>query len=104
MAIEPCQNEETRGQNGVSSFFLTAGCSVVTLPAVGRLPRTIDDGLVDHALNRGNNRSDVFGDDADRVAFLQALAKTKDRYPFRFLGYCLMTNHLHFCSAPRPGN
>ena len=49
---------------------------------MGRLPRTIDDGLVYHALNRGNNRADVFGDDADHVAFLQALAKTKDATPF----------------------
>ena len=32
-----------------------------------------------------NNRADVFSDDADRVAFLEALAKTKDRYPFRLL-------------------
>ena len=44
------------------------------LEATGRLPRTIDDGLVYHALNRGNNHADVFGDDVDRLAFLVALA------------------------------
>ena len=70
---------------------------------MGRLPRTIDDGLVYHALKRGNNRSDVFGDDANRVAFLQALANTKDRYPFRLLGYCLMTNHFHLLLRPEAG-
>ncbi len=70
---------------------------------MGRLPRTIDDGLVYHALNRGNNRADVFSDDADRVAFLEALAKTKDRYPFRLLGYCLMTNHFHLLLRPEFG-
>ncbi len=70
---------------------------------MGRLPRTIDDGLVYHALNRGNNRADVFGDDDDRVAFLDALAKTKERYPFRLLGYCLMTNHFHLLLRPEVG-
>jgi putative transposase len=70
---------------------------------MGRLPRTIDDGLVYHALNRGNNRADVFGDDDDRVAFLEALAKTKERYPFSLLGYCLMTNHFHLLVRPAAG-
>jgi putative transposase len=70
---------------------------------MGRLPRTIDDGLVYHALNRGNNRADVFGGDDDRVAFLEALAKTKERYPFRLFGYCLMTNHFHLLLRPEPG-
>jgi len=71
---------------------------------MGRLPRLIDDGLVYHALNRGNNRGDVFADDADRVAFLQALARTKDRYPFRLFGYCLMTNHFHLLLRPETGH
>jgi len=70
---------------------------------MGRLPRPIDDGLVFHALNRGNNREDVFADDEDRVAFLEALAKAKERYPFRLYGYCLMTNHFHLLIQPDPG-
>ncbi len=70
---------------------------------MGRLPRTIDDGLVYHALNRGNNRGDVFADDPDRVGFLNALAKTKDRYPFRLFGYCLMSNHFHLLIRPEAG-
>jgi putative transposase len=70
---------------------------------MGRLHRAVDDGLVYHALNRGNNRADVFGDDADRVAFLEALAKTKERYPFTLLGYCLMTNHFHLLLRPEAG-
>jgi putative transposase len=70
---------------------------------MGRLPRAIDDGLVYHAINRGNNRADVFGDDADRAAFLESLSKTKDRYPFRLFGYCLMTNHFHLLLRPEVG-
>jgi putative transposase len=67
---------------------------------MGRLPRAIDDGLIYHALNRGNNRADVFTDDEDRAAFLAALAQTRTRYPFKLLGYCLMTNHFHLLLQP----
>src|SRR5262245_38855214 len=69
---------------------------------MGRLPRQVDDGLVYHALNRGNNRADVFADDADHEAFLEALAKTQVRYPFHLFGYCLMTNHFHLLLRPKP--
>ncbi len=50
---------------------------------MGRPPRPTEDGLVFHALNRGNNRGDVFFDDGDRSAYLDALAKTKERDLFR---------------------
>jgi putative transposase len=70
---------------------------------MGRLPRLIEDGLIYHAINRGNNRSNVFADDADHLAFLGALAKTKVRYPFSLFGYCLMTNHFHLLLQPEPG-
>jgi REP element-mobilizing transposase RayT len=70
---------------------------------MGRLPRAIDDGLVYHALNRGNNRARVFANDDDHLAFLQALATTNERYPFRLFGYCLMSNHFHLLLRPEPG-
>ena len=73
---------------------------------MGRAPRPRPDPegrLCYHALNRGNNRQDVLRDDGDRRAFLDALAKAKDRYPFDLLGYCLMTNHFHLVLRPGPG-
>lgn len=60
-------------------------------------------GLVYHAVNRGNNRADVFADEDDHEAFLAALAKTQERYPFRLFGYCLMTNHFHLLLRPERG-
>ena len=39
--------------------------------------RPIDDGLVYHVINRGNNRQDVFHKPADFQAFLAALAISK---------------------------
>jgi putative transposase len=70
---------------------------------MGRLPRLIEDGLIYHAINRGNNRANVFADDADHLGFLAALARTKERYPFRLFGYCLMTNHFHLLLQPEAG-
>ena len=68
-----------------------------------RLPRLIDDGLVYHAINRGNNRQVVFRRDADFRAFLDALRKTRERYPFDLYAYCLMPNHFHLVLAPQRG-
>src|SRR6266446_6501445 len=70
---------------------------------MGRPLRAIADGLVYHALNRGNNRHAVFATPADHHAFLRALAQTQVRYPFRLYGYCLMTNHFHLLLAPEAG-
>ena len=67
-----------------------------------RLNRPTEAGLIYHAINRGNNRADVFTDDDDRIAFLDALQRTKQRYPFHLLGYCLMTNHFHLLLRPEP--
>jgi putative transposase len=68
-----------------------------------RLPRPIEDGFIYHAINRGNNRADVFGQPGDHEAFLQALERTRERFPFRLFGYCLMTNHFHLLLKPDPG-
>ena len=56
--------------------------------------RPIDDRLVYHVINRGNNRAPVFFDDADFEAFLEAIGDLKQRRPFAFYGYCPMSNHL----------
>jgi putative transposase len=62
--------------------------------------RPIDDGLVYHVINRGNNRMNVFRKQADFRAFLDALADLKARKPFRLYGYCLMHNHFHLLLQP----
>ena len=65
--------------------------------------RPVADGLLYHAMNRGNNRARVFFAADDYRTFLEALAKTQQRYPFRLYGYCLMTNHFHLLLAPEAG-
>jgi hypothetical protein len=58
---------------------------------MGKPLRPVADGLVYHALNRGNNRNPVFAGAGDYRAFLRALAQTQVRYPFRLYGYCLIS-------------
>jgi putative transposase len=62
--------------------------------------RPVDDGLVYHVINRGNNRQDVFHKPADFQAFLTALAELKQRKPFELYGYCLLNNHFHLLLRP----
>jgi putative transposase len=66
--------------------------------------RPIDDGLVYHVINRGNNRQPVFHVEGDYLAFLNALADLKQRKPFDLFGYCLMGNHIHLLVRPREGS
>jgi len=52
-------------------------------------------GAVYHATSRGNERSLVFRDERDRVAFLDVLARTVERWGWIVHAYCLMGNHYH---------
>ncbi len=68
--------------------------------AMPRHARPIDDGLVYHVINRGNNRAPVFFEDEDYVAFLRTIGDLKARRPFALFGYCLMPNHVHLLVRP----
>src|SRR5260370_30583714 len=68
-----------------------------------RAARPVADGLLYHTLTRGNNRADICFAPKDYLTFLKALEQTQKRYPFRLVGYCLMTNHFHLLLSPEPG-
>src|SRR5262245_32476527 len=68
--------------------------------AMPRPLRPIDDDLIYHVINRGNNRAPVFFGDEDYEAFRESLADLKRRRPFAFYGYCLMPNHVHLLIRP----
>jgi putative transposase len=84
-------------------FLLGASPWPVRLVGMPRLPRPVADGLLYHALNRGNNRAPVFFGRDDFQRFLAALDQNRQRYPFRLFGYCLMTNHFRLLLAPETG-
>ncbi len=61
-------------------------------------------GAVYHVTARGNRRSTIFADDADRHALLDILAKALDRYNATALAYCLMGNHYHLVLRTHEAN
>jgi len=49
--------------------------------------------VIFHCLNRGNDRRELFADDADYAAFERVLESALQAVPVRLLAYCLMPNH-----------
>ena len=60
-------------------------------------------GALWHVTARGNERGDVFRDDADRREFLSVLGRTVTVYGWRLHAYVLMGNHYHLLvETPEP--
>jgi REP element-mobilizing transposase RayT len=62
---------------------------------MARPPRVEFPGALYHVIVRGNERKPVFRDDADRELYLRRLGHYRERFEFRLIAYCLMTNHVH---------
>jgi putative transposase len=60
-----------------------------------RLPRSRLGEGVYHVLNRGINRSRIFGDYEDKLAFLELLKEYRAQKPIRILHWIIMDNHFH---------
>ena len=60
-------------------------------------------GAIYHAMSRGDRREDIFRDDFDREAFLQALADVCAKTGWLVHAFCLMPNHFHLVvETPQP--
>ena len=70
-------------------------CALVQSTAMGRYLREAPPGGSFHLVTRGNRRQMVYVDDIDRSWFLALLTTVVERYEWRLLAYCLMTNHYH---------
>lgn len=60
-----------------------------------RCARRVSDSGFYHVMLRGNGRQVIFEDDADRRAFLEALAGTMSSRGIAIVAWCLMSNHVH---------
>jgi len=65
-----------------------------------RNPRLIVPNMCHHAIQRGNNKQDVFSDNDDRRYYLKWAKTLAGQYPVAIVGYCLMTNHIHLLVLP----
>jgi putative transposase len=61
-------------------------------------------GGVYHVMSRGNERRDIFLDDADRRRFLHTLRSVTERSGVLCHTYCLMGNHYHLLLETPDGN
>jgi REP-associated tyrosine transposase len=60
-----------------------------------RAPRLQVAGGIFHVTARGNRRQSIYHDDYDRQVFLILRDRIVERFDWRILAYCLMTNHFH---------
>jgi putative transposase len=62
---------------------------------MARRPRLFAPGLLYHVIVRGNQRQKTFLSDQDYRAYLERLAKYREKYGCSVHAYCLMPNHVH---------
>ena len=60
-----------------------------------RIPRSRLGEGVFHVLNRGINRSAIFGEEGDKKAFFDLLVEYRRRFAVRVLHWVIMGNHFH---------
>ena len=65
-----------------------------------RFPRVVVPGCPHHLVQRGNRKSDVFGDDSDRLVYLRLLRDACKKHGTLVLEYSLMGNHVHLIVVP----
>ena len=66
-----------------------------------RIARLVVPGYPHHITQRGNYRQDVFRDDADRIQYIDLISYYSRLYHLTILGYCIMSNHVHFIAIPK---
>ncbi|HLX44580.1 MAG TPA: transposase [Bryobacteraceae bacterium] len=65
-----------------------------------RNPRCVLPEVAYHVTQRGVDRADVFFSQADRDTYLHLLHDHREDAGVRVLGWCIMTNHVHWIVAP----
>lgn len=64
------------------------------------MARVVIPGVAHHVTQRGNRSMDVFFSDDDREAYLEELIAMGTKYGVSYVGYCLMSNHVHLIAVP----
>ena len=67
---------------------------------MARHPRVTVPGIALHIVQRGNNRTECFKTDADRLVYLSILRELSALAHCAIHAYCLMSNHVHLLLTP----
>ena len=65
-----------------------------------RKPRVSIPGVVEHVIQRGNNRQIIFTGEDDMGAYLTRLKGYAEQYDVKIHAWVLMTNHVHLLCTP----
>ena len=68
-----------------------------------RSKRMCMPGVLQHVLQRGNNRQTVFNDEQDYYNFLNVLAESLEQFDIRLHAYVLLPDHFHLMLTPTNG-
>lgn len=74
---------------------------------VGQLPRKkkeFNPNIFYHCTLRGNNRRFIFESPTDMRELMRAFDYAYDKYPFRMLAFCFMSNHYHVLIRAESGD
>ena len=71
---------------------------------MSRPNRSTPGGVVQHVLNRGNDRRRLFDTPEDYAAFVAVIVQSLMLRPLRILEYCVMPNHWRFLVWPEKDN
>jgi len=96
----------TAKEIGDVPYTLTIDCIGISYfsEGVARIARIQFEGAIYHVSFRGVERRDIYGDDRDRLRFLESLAERVEEYRVRLYLYCLMSNHAHLLVETPKGN
>jgi putative transposase len=67
---------------------------------MGRIGRVVAVGEAHHITHRGIAQQPIFHSEPARSTYLHLLGEQAARHKLRLLGYCLMTNHVHWLAVP----
>jgi putative transposase len=62
---------------------------------MARRARHSSPGAIYHVMIRGNNGQSIFSSDVDRSRFCLLMQEGVERYGYRILAFCFMSNHVH---------
>lgn len=70
---------------------------------MARRPRLTYAGALHHVMSRGNRRSKIFTNDADRLDFLELMSAARDRFGVSWRSFSLQDTHYHLqVKTPEP--
>lgn len=77
-------------ENGLNFVYYLG--EVINMPRGSRL---LISNVCYHIIQRGNQKQNIFLEDADFEKYLEILLHYKRKYYFKLYAYCLMPNHIH---------